>query len=176
MTTQRYHPILIGLHWLLALLILVNLIYGGAVLAHMPNETAEKISALGVHMILGGVIGLLTLLRLIVRVKTDKPAPASSGNALFDRLAPVVHALLYLLVLLMVASGIGISILAGLPDIVFGASRVPLPHSLDIYLPHAAHGLFAKIFLLAIALHVAAALYHQFILLNVLLNRMRWRR
>ncbi len=173
MTTQRYHPVLIWLHWLLALLILVMLVYGGAVLAHIPNEMPEKISALRIHMIMGGTIGLLTLLRLIVRIKTDKPAPASTGNAVFDRLAPVAHGLLYVLVLLMIGSGVGISVLAGLPDIVFGASGTPLPQSLDIHLPRVAHGLLAKLFLLTIVLHVAAALYHQFIRKDGLLSRMR---
>lgn len=173
-TPTRYHSLLIGLHWLLAALILIMLVYGVAVLEHMPNESAEKIGALRGHMIMGFSIFVLTLIRLVVRLKTDKPAPASTGNALLDKLAPLAHGLLYLIVFLMVGSGIGISVAAGLPDIVFGASGAALPHSLTIYPARVVHEIFAKVLLLIIVLHIAAALYHQFVRKDGLMSRMRF--
>lgn len=173
-TPTRYHALLISLHWLLAALTLLMLLYGAIVMAHMPNESAEKIPTLRWHMSIGFTIFVLTLIRLVVRLKTDKPAAATTGHALLDKLAPLAHGLLYLLVVLMVGSGIAISAAAGLPDIVFGASGTPLPHSLMIYPARVVHEIVAKAFLLVIVLHIAAALYHQLILKDGLMRRMRF--
>jgi cytochrome b561 len=44
--------------------------------------------------------------RFAVRLGTRRPLPASSGNALLDRLAPLAHHGLYVLAVLMAASGV----------------------------------------------------------------------
>ncbi len=91
MQPKRYHRALIALHWLLALMLIVALAMGTFVDKAVPNSSPDKIGALQGHMIAGGLIlllTLLTLLRLSVRLKTDHPAPATTGNALLDRLAP----------------------------------------------------------------------------------------
>jgi len=113
----------------------------------------------------------LTLMRLLVRLKTDHPAPATTGNALLDRLAPATHWGLYLLVLLMAGSGAAMSVLAGLPGIVFGGMG-SLPVNFDALPPRAMHGIVATLLMLVIGLPIAAALYHQFIRRDGLLSRM----
>ena len=118
-TPVRYHPALVTLHWLLAVLILVALSMGTLVLKEIPNSSPEKLWALKGHMVAGALILLLTLLRLAVRLKTAHPAPAATGHALLDRLAPLMHGGLYALVLVMAGSGIAMSVLAGLPETVF---------------------------------------------------------
>jgi cytochrome b561 len=167
----RYHPALVALHWLLALLLIVALGMGTFALAPVPNSSSEKISALQGHMIAGGLILLLTLTRLVVRLKTTHPASASTGNALLDRLAPLTHWALYGLVLVMAGSGVAMSVLAGLPGIVFGGVG-GLPVNFDSLPPRAVHGIVAKLLMLAIAMHIAAALYHQFVRRDSLLRRM----
>jgi cytochrome b561 len=122
-------------------------------------------------MIAGGLILLLTLVRLVVRVKTHHPAPATTGNAFLDRLAPGVHWVLYAMVLVMAGSGIAMSVLAGLPQIVFNGVGT-LPANFDALPPRAVHGIMAKLLMLGIAAHVAAALYHQFVRRDGLLSRM----
>jgi cytochrome b561 len=167
----RYHPALVALHWLLALLLIVALGMGTFALATVPNSSPDKISALQGHMIAGGLILLLTLTRLVVRLKTSHPAPASTGNALLDRLAPLTHWALYGLVLVMAGSGVAMSVLAGLPGIVFGGVG-SLPVNFDALPPRAVHGIVAKLLMLAIGMHIAAALYHQFVRRDSLLHRM----
>ena len=171
MQPARYHTALVALHWLLALLLIVALSMGTFALKTVPNSSPDKIDALRGHMIAGGLILLLTLVRLAVRLKTAHPAPASTGYALLDRLAPATHWALYGLVLLMAGSGVAMSVLAGLPGIVFGGVG-SLPVNFDALPPRAVHGIVAKLLMLFIAMHIAAALYHQFVRRDGLLARM----
>lgn len=167
----RYHLALVTLHWLLALLLIVALGMGTFALKTVPNSSPDKISALQGHMVAGGLILLLTIARLFVRLKTLHPSPASTGNTLLDRLAPLTHWALYGLVLLMAGSGVATSILAGLPAIVFNGVG-SLPVNFDALPPRAVHGIVAKLLMLAISMHIAAALYHQLIRRDGLLRRM----
>ena len=62
--------------------------------------------------------------------------------------------------------------MAGLPEIVFGRSGVPLPESFDELPPRAAHGAMASLLALLILAHVAAGLYHQYGRKDGLFSRM----
>lgn len=168
----RYHPLLVGLHWLLALLILFALAMGTFSLKEIPNASPEKLFALRGHMIAGVAILALMLVRLGLRLWLPRPAPATTGNRFLDRLGVGVHYGFYLLVILMAASGIATAVQAGLPAIVFGGSGAPLPESFWVYRPRAVHGVIAKLLLALVALHVAAALYHQVVRRDRLFARM----
>ncbi len=52
---SRYHPLLVTLHWVLAVLIIAELTLGFWGLAATPNSDPEKIGVLRVHMP-GGVL------------------------------------------------------------------------------------------------------------------------
>jgi cytochrome b561 len=167
---KRYHTALVILHWLLALMILAMLIGGTFNMANVPNSDPEKLGTLRVHMTLGVSVGVLMLLRLILRLRTRHPPAATSGIAMADRLAKPAHWVLYALVFAMVGSGVALSVVSGLPDAVFGDA--PLPESFADYAPRAAHGLFATLLIAFIALHVLAALYHIVVRRDGLLARM----
>jgi len=169
---SRYHPALVALHWLIAILVVFSLGMGMLVLEEIPNSAPEKIDALRGHMVAGVAILLLMLVRLGVRLGTRRPAPATTGKPLLDRLARATHWAFYLLVLLMAGSGIATSVQAGLPGIVFGGSGAPLPESFSIYLPRTVHGFVAGVLLALILLHAAAAPYHQFVRRDGLFSRM----
>jgi cytochrome b561 len=170
-SVRRYHPALVVLHWLIALLVLLGLVMGTLGLSTLPNSSPDKIGALQGHMIVGGTILLLTLLRLVVRHVTMHPPPVPTGFALGDRLAPLVHGGLYLAVLAMAGSGIAISIGAGLPAIVFGGQG-SLPVDFSHLTARGVHGIVAKVLMALVALHVAAAVYHQWVRRDGLLTRM----
>jgi cytochrome b561 len=169
---SRYHPLLVTLHWLLALLIAGALAVGFFGLAAMPNTDPQKIGVLRVHMAGGILILGLMAIRLIVRMLTAKPARATSGHPSLDRITPLFHYGFYVLILAMVATGYATGILAGLPAIVFAGSGAPLPTSFTIYPTRVAHGYLAVALVGFIALHVVAALYHQFGKKDRLLGRM----
>ena len=168
----RYHPFLVVLHWLLAIMIVIGLIMGGNVLSETPNSDPEKVFYLRMHMSMGIIILVLMIIRLVVRTKSQKPPHADIGNTLLNKLGVYAHYILYVLVFLMCASGIGISMMAGLPDIVFGGSGAPLPQSFEEFAPRAAHGVLATVLTIVVVSHVLAALYHQFIRKDGLFSRM----
>jgi cytochrome b561 len=175
---SRYHPALVALHWFLAVFIVAALILGMFALKTTPNSSPDKIAALRAHM--GGGIAILVLMgiRLFIRVRTSKPNSATIGNSSLDRLAPLSHYGFYLLIFLMVGTGLATALYAGLFGIVFGHSGAPLPETFMVFPTRVMHGFIAKIILGLIGLHVLAALYHQFIRQDGLIRRMwfgrRW--
>lgn len=83
---KRYHPTLVALHWLMALMIFLALAAGNFMLDPMPNDAPDKAGALAGHMTVGLLIGGLLILRLVTRFKTTKPPHATTGNAMLDRI------------------------------------------------------------------------------------------
>jgi cytochrome b561 len=169
---SRYHPLLVALHWLLALLIIAMLVVGFFLLAPMPNIDPQKIGVLLVHMSLGMLILGLTVIRFIVRLATAKPADATTGYAVLDRAARLAHYGFYLLVVLMAGSGLATAILAGLNRSVFQKTGEALPATFAAYPTFTAHFYLALLLASLIVLHVVAALYHQFARADRLLQRM----
>ena len=99
---SRYHPALVSLHWLLALLIMLAMGMGTFVLKEIPNTSPEKLGALQGHMIMGFAIGALMMARLIVRLRTSHPQVASTGS--FAIYTPrVVHGWIAKLLMALVA-------------------------------------------------------------------------
>jgi cytochrome b561 len=168
---SRYHPLLVTLHWLLAVLIVAALALGALVMVKIPNSDAMKLEALRSHMSGGVLILLLMLVRLFVRTRTTHPAPASAGNPMLDRLAWASHRLFYVVVLGMAGSGIFMALQTGLPGIVFGRGGA-LPADFWVFPVRTVHYLFSRLLMALIALHVAGALYHTLILKDGLLRRM----
>ena len=172
---SRYHPLLVALHWVLAVLIIAELTVGFFGLA-APSSEPGKIGILRLHMMGGMLILALMVLRFIVRMRTSRPPAATTGYPLLDRIAPVSHYGFYVLVLMMVGSGFATAIIAGLGEIVFASSGAPLPPTLMTYPPFVAHVFFAMLLAGFVALHVLAALYHQFVRRDGLFRRMSFGR
>jgi cytochrome b561 len=169
---SRYHPLLVTLHWVLAVLIIAALTAGFFGLAATPNSDPRKIDVLRVHMAGGMLILALMGIRFIVRMRTSRPADATTGYPVLDRIAPISHYGFYVLVLLMAATGYATAILAGLPAIVFAGSGDPLPPTFMIYPTRVAHGYIAALLVGLIMLHVLAAFHHQFVRKDGLFRRM----
>jgi cytochrome b561 len=169
-TPVRYHPVHAVLHWLMFLLVIMMLGLGKFVMPGVPAEDPQKPFMLQTHAILGFFIAILLFIRLVLRFTTKQPAPADARNVFLNFLAKAVHFLLYLLLIGMAVSGLGLFQMADLPAIFSG--EAPYPPDFFVYLPRMGHGLTSTALLLLIALHVGAALYHQFILRDNLLSRM----
>ena len=169
---QRYHPVLVALHWLMALMLLIALAAGGLVLDNMANDDPDKILALTGHMSAGMVIGALLVVRLATRLRTRLPPRATTGNALLDRIGTWTHWGFYVLVAGMVLSGLATALGAGLFPIVFGGAAETVPEELSGLPQRAAHGWIATVLAALIVLHVSATAYHQLVLKDGLLRRM----
>jgi cytochrome b561 len=171
-TMTRYHPVLVALHWLMALMILVALAAGRLVLANMPPDSPDKVTGLGGHMIFGMAIGVLLVLRLVTRSRSSHPPHAETGNAALDRIGRWTHWGFYALIGGMVLTGLATALGGGLFPIVYGGAAETLPPELANMPTRVAHGLIATALVVLIALHVAAAFYHQVVLKDGLLRRM----
>jgi cytochrome b561 len=169
-TPKRYNPWLVTIHWLTALLFILNLLAGTFVLKWLPNEAA-KITPLASHMTIGILILVLTLVRIFVRLTTPAPAHATTGNALLDKIGILTHYLLYLGALGLGISGLGIASQAGLFQSVFGAAG-QLPEDFYVFPARYGHGYLANALILLVLLHIGAALFHQFVRKDGLLSRM----
>lgn len=169
-TPTSYGTIPIVIHWLTALAILILLVSGFRA-ADMADSVA-KAGLLRIHVILGVSVLLLTVARIAWWLLIDRrPADAAGTPRLQAIAAHAVHGLLYLVVLAMAASGIGMVAVSGAGDILFGGSGPTLPDFME-YVPRIPHGVGARALIALIVLHTAAALYHQFFLRDRLLARM----
>lgn len=169
-TPARYHPLQVSFHWLVVVLLFAMFLIG-KYMSGLPND-AEKIAPLGIHITLGIVTLIVVVARFIARFRLPKPAPATTGNAFLDWIGKAVHYALYALVFLMAISGMSLSIQSGLLPIIFGGSGAALPADFYAFNARALHGVVAPALALLVALHVGAALYHQFLLKDNLLARM----
>jgi cytochrome b561 len=167
----RYTLTAIGLHWLLALLIL-GTIGLGLVMTDLPLSPT-RLRLYNQHKWAGATVLALTLLRLGWRLGHRPPPLQLAGWQ--RRAAPATHALLYGLALAVPLVGWAYSSAAGFPLVWFGV--LPLPDWVPVDRELAAvlklaHRALAYALAALVALHVAAALHHQFILRDGLLRRM----
>lgn len=114
----------------------------------------------------------LMLIRLVVRMGSERPPRADSGSRVLNAAAIVVHWGLYLTVIAMAVLGLALAMASGLPAIVFGGSGEPLPADFHTFPPRIVHGILANVLKVLILAHIAGFLYHQFILDDGLIKRM----
>ncbi|MEM7188284.1 MAG: cytochrome b/b6 domain-containing protein [Pseudomonadota bacterium] len=168
-TETRYGAVIVVVHWVSAVLILA-LIVSGLRADGLTDET-DKAAVLSLHISLGFGVLALTLFRLVWWQVADRKPPPSPMRRWQHRVARAVHALLYLVVLGTIVSGIAMLAQSGAAPIIFGTSAAALPdfHS---YGPRAPHGFGAVALIALLALHAGAAFHHHFIKKDGLLNRM----
>lgn len=169
---NRYHPLLVGLHWLVAAMILVALLVGGPGLADLKNDDPQKMFGLAGHMIWGLSIGAFMIIRLVTRIFSSSPPHADAGSSVLNSGGRIAHLGLYALVFAMVASGVGIALSANLFSIVFSGSDAQLPTDFNVFSARVAHGAIATLLLALIGLHITGWAYHQFFLRDGLISRM----
>lgn len=168
---SRYHPALVVLHWVMALLIIAALALGALVMVKIPNTDPMKFEALGSHMAGGMAILVLMLIRLVIRARTAHPAPASAGHPILDRLAWASHRLFYVTVFAMAGSGIIMALQTGLFNTVF-LGQGNLPADFWAFPIRGVHYALSRLLMALIAVHIVAALYHALVLRDGLLKRM----
>lgn len=170
---QRYHPVQRALHWLLALALIGQGLFG-LYMVSMDNSP-QKIEFYNLHKSVGLTILVLVILRLIWRWRhPPPPLPADMPN--WERMAArASHFLLYCLMLAMPASGLVIGFASGFPTVVYGLFNLPSPIAANEELMHtmsAVHFYLAAALLLVVLVHAAAALRHHFLLKDTVLRRM----
>jgi cytochrome b561 len=171
-TAEAYGSLSKFLHWAIVLLILPQYFLAEAA-DELPNGL-EKLQILNWHKSLGMLVLLLALVRIAWKVM-NKGAPGPIGNAWQRKAAAAGHGLLYLLILAQPISGWAMSSAANYPVTLFGWFQFPAlvgeNHDLHETL-EGVHEFFFYAMLVVALVHVAAALYHHFVLKDGVLRRM----
>lgn len=154
----RYTAVAITFHWTLAAAILAALPLG-FLAAHAPDGGREA-ALLRAHVPLGILILLLTVARGAWRVRHASPPPLAGQPRWQIGAARVSHALLYVLPLVLGASGIALLALSRAAPVVFARVQGALP-DFSRFPPMAIHAAAALLLAAAIALHVAAVIHHR---------------
>lgn len=165
----RYPLASILLHWTMAVAIGAAWAIGSLIEA-FPR--AERAGPLGVHALIGLAGAALLLPRLLARLAAGAPAP--EGAAWERRLAAAVHLLLYALMLAVPLSGLAMAMSARQPLALPWLGELPtLLRPLGLRgLFGEAHELLANLLVGAVALHVAAALWHALVRRDGAMRRM----
>lgn len=154
---RGYSILQIGLHWLIAALVLVQLVFGESMTAFVEAaEEGEAVSTLdarlaAAHYYFGIAILGLVGVRLVLRLGRGA-TPGPEANRALELAGRISHWLFYVLLFVVPTTGL-LAYYFGDP---FGEI----------------HELGKPVFIGLIALHVAASLYHQFWRKDGLLMRM----
>lgn len=165
-TSTQYGSVAIAIHWSSAMAVVLAFAAGLV----MANSAVVPAPLLVAHITLGLSVFALTLLRIVWWLAADTRPALPGGQPRMQQLAAkTVHALLYVILVLMATSGIMTLVLSGaIPGIFSGA---PVPDFSEL-IPRVAHGIMSKLLLVLLAGHIGAALYHQVVRRDRLLARM----
>lgn len=156
---KGYSRAQISLHWAVFFLIVYNLLMGDD-MSHLwrslrQDPAAATTTAVWIHIIVGVLVLVFALWRLALRFTRGAPSAHAGDTGVMAFLGSAAHVALYILMLALPITGL----LAWYG----GVTALAEPH-----------GEILKLLLwVMIALHVGAALYHQFVLKDNLLARMR---
>jgi cytochrome b561 len=180
-STQRYHGFAISLHWLIAILIIGMLVVGKYMVSLDKSEPLRFLLTQW-HKSFGIVALVLIFIRVLWRLTHRPPRLPGHLKPWEIQVAGLAHILLYLLIILIPISG-WIMVSASpldLPTLVFNSIHWPhlapldtLPGKADISsLFLEVHTVAGSLLILLLVAHVGAALRHQFVLHDDVMNRM----
>lgn len=166
--SERYAPLHRALHWGMALTLPIQGLLGWS--AERVDNPVLGTWLIAAHLQLGIALLLLITVRIAVRVRRPPPPPATADPAWQRYGAATVHAALYLLLVLLPLSGLVLWGWMQTPLEILGVLQIPAlmtvrpvdetPLALAWYL----HVGGAWALLGLVALHIGAALRHQWIL------------
>ena len=165
----RYTRVAIGLHWLIALLMIPMVLFGEEMMEieREAGEAAEGLFKPSLHVTIGVTILVLSVARLLWRIANPPPAYPPQMKTWEVALAKITVVIFYALMLGLPFTG-WLALageIARHPEMtqisVFGLFHMPVAPSLGLP-ARAMHGLGSNIAMALIGLHILAALKHQF--------------
>lgn len=159
---QSYPLAMRVMHWLMAALVL-SLLFAGLTMVKSLGPWQQQLLAW--HKAMGLIALLAIVVRLIIRLRSEKPTLPASVPKMQQLAAKLTQLGFYLLLFVMPLSGYLMQNAAGRPLSLFG---LPLPSLLNTDLAlyglfREVHGWAALLLVLLIVVHILAALYHGLI-------------
>ncbi|MCP4139004.1 MAG: hypothetical protein GY755_01730 [Chloroflexi bacterium] len=143
------------LHWVSVLLVFMLLVFG-FVAANIASE-AQQAKMYPGHILIGWITLVVMIIRIIVRFVEKAPEPPPGLSSGREKIFKANHLLLYVFIIIMLSSGVGILKLSGL-SIFPGAID---PAAIQEVIPRNIHGIVSKIVMLLILMHVGGLLQYQ---------------
>ncbi|MYA49847.1 MAG: hypothetical protein F4185_08095 [Chloroflexi bacterium] len=154
-SAEAYNRITQITHWASALLILGMLGMGLAMTRIGEGGTQEALYNAHVGMGLGTLA--LTAVRLVALAVHRWPSPPPGLSRVNERAFTGTHVLLYVLLIALLASGIGMLALSG----VALAPGSIVPADIENVPPRMAHDVLSKVFIALLLVHVAGVVRYQ---------------
>lgn len=172
-SANKFGLVAIGLHWLVALLV-IGLLAVGLIMEEMESS-ATKLQLYGLHKSFGATVLFLMGLRLAWKLSNVQPDFVATMKPIEKTAARLAYLVLYILLFAMPMSGWLMSSAAGRPVSVFGLFTLPDfvgkdPEWREFF--GECHEIAAYALMGLIALHVLAALKHHFIHKDATLRKM----
>jgi cytochrome b561 len=182
-SATHYGSVAMLLHWLIALLLIVNICLG-LYFSDLPRSDPNLFTLSQIHKSIGLTVLVLSVLRVLWRLVNPVPPLPAAMNGALKFLARGTQFLLYVLIVAIPLTGwimVSASRL-GLPTpyfFLFNWPNLPFFNGLDLHARIAAHerwedihSLLAWSAIVLIPLHVAGALYHHFIRRDAVVKQM----
>lgn len=170
---KSYGPVAVGLHWIIAAAMAGTVVLAWEVMAMDAGD--DRAALLAIHKSVGTAILMLAAFRLAWRARHPAPGYTVAMPAWQRRAAHGAHWLLYALMVAMPVSGYVSEAARARKTDFFGLFDIPrlapLDRKLSLY-AQTAHSWSRYLLYALVAAHVGAALYHQFVLRDRLLERM----
>lgn len=173
MSASPYTPAQKTLHWLVAILI-VGLVAVGLFMVGMPDGDAKN-RIYELHKSFGLLVLAVLIVRLVVRFVRGAPPPVAGIPQWQRRVAPVTHALLYVLAVVVPVLGWSGTSACCAPVEWFGVLPLTLPIGGGMDRGEAIltiHKVLALTLAGLATLHLVAALHHHFVRRDATLRRM----
>ena len=160
------------LHWLMASIIMLDLFVAQKFGSYM--EIADRLESRVDHSTMGFLVLTLFIIRLVLRMTYGAPKEDNASPLWQVWMAKLAHGLLYVLMGLLVGSGLLTAVSATSSIEVFGIFDITLGRMNDEFFDFVRqfHEFFTEVMIGLVVIHVAAALYHQFIRRDNLLLKM----
>lgn len=172
-STQRYHMLSIGLHWLMLFLLIA--VYASIELRELfPKGTDARKAMKMWHFMLGLSVLAFAVLRVLIRFRNPTPAIIPTPPAWQEMLAKVMHIALYALMLGMPLAG-WLILSAEAQPIPFFGLELPALIGPDKALAKSIEEIHETVGLVGyylIGLHALAGLYHHYMVKDNTLKRM----
>jgi cytochrome b561 len=162
-----------ALHWLAALLVLSQLVTAALMPYIGPKTQAGTV--INLHLSLGVVILVLTVLRVVNRLLDPVPLDTRDARAWELLAAQATHRTLYFILLFGPFLGWASASAHRFPVTLFGIVPLPAlaaPRAVWALMAGDVHTLMMWILLGLVTLHAAVALYHHFVRHDAVLRRM----
>lgn len=165
----QYSKRMVIVHWLTLALLIAAWFLGDSA-NEARHDGKATLTGYIVHASVGITILLLFFLRLYFRRRDG--APPVKSDTLLDKLAKGLHHLLYALLVLLPVSGIAQVATSDVGKALLAGDATLLPKKFDGIIAHEIHEILVTVLLVLVAIHIMAALKHQFVDKDDLMRRM----